>query len=93
MWRETPLYPSVYKITKYVVVASYFSSINVESCLPHVVSVHPEIHTNFLICHFRMQETSKWVEVSLQSIQTQIVPGNVIATPQQLQEFHQALIG
>lgn len=42
---------------------------------------------------FCREETSKWVEVSLQSIQTQIVPGNVIATPLQLQEFHQALIG
>ena len=40
-----------------------------------------------------LQETSKWVEVSLRSIQTQIVPGNVIATPQQIQEFHEALIG
>ena len=39
------------------------------------------------------QETSNWVQVSLQSIQTQIVPGSVIATPQQLQEFHQAIIG
>ena len=39
------------------------------------------------------QETSKWVEVALQSIQTQIVPGSFIATPQQLYEFHNALIG
>lgn len=41
---------------------------------------------------FCREETSKWVELSLQSIQTQIVPGSVIATPQQLQEFHQAII-
>jgi len=41
---------------------------------------------------FCREETSKWVEVSLQSIQTQIVPGSLIATPQQLQEFHEALI-
>lgn len=42
---------------------------------------------------FCREETSNWVQVSLQSIQTQIVPGSVIATPQQLQEFHQAIIG
>jgi len=42
---------------------------------------------------FCREETSKWVQVSLQNIQTQSVPGSVIATPQQLQEFHNALIG
>ncbi|XP_067037929.1 transportin-3-like [Acropora muricata] len=42
---------------------------------------------------FCREETSKWVKVSLQSIQTQIGSGNVIATPQQLQEFHEALLG
>lgn len=42
---------------------------------------------------FCPEETSKWVEVALQSIQTQIVPGSFIATPQQLYEFHNALIG
>ena len=49
---------------------------------------------NFFCYYFfcATQETSKWVELSLQSIQTQIVPGSVIATPQQLQEFHQAII-
>lgn len=50
-------------------------------------------NTEFFLLLFRAtQETSKWVELSLQSIQTQIVPGSVIATPQQLQEFHQAII-
>ncbi|XP_022802202.1 transportin-3-like [Stylophora pistillata] len=42
---------------------------------------------------FCPEETSKWVEVALQSIQTQIVPGSLIATPQQLHDFHNDLIG
>lgn len=57
------------------------------------VSMKASQRYNLYLYSCNVQETSKWVQVSLQSIQTQSVPGSVIATPQQLQEFHNALIG
>ncbi|EDO32037.1 predicted protein [Nematostella vectensis] len=40
---------------------------------------------------FCRQETLQWISHSLSSLPTQSVPGHVIATPEQLREFHNSL--